>query len=130
MFQTQEWPFNTKCLSFLQLFVESVSLFFTFFNSDTKLDGFKTKFKFLELLICFIKHFLNLFLNLYLNMQQKQPSIDVLIKSCSENMPQTYRRTLISKYDFSKVAKQLYWNHTSVWLFSCKFAVYFENTFF
>ena len=28
------------------------------------------------------------------------------------------------------VAKQLYWNHTSAWVFSCKFATYFQNTFF
>ena len=27
-------------------------------------------------------------------------------------------------------AKQLYWNHTSAWVFSCKFAAYFQNTFF
>ena len=26
-----------------------------------------------------------------------------------------------------KVAKQLYWNHTSAWLFFCKFAAYFQN---
>ena len=25
--------------------------------------------------------------------------------------------------------KQLYWNYTSAWVFSCKFAVYFQNTF-
>ena len=31
------------------------------------------------------------------------------------------------KCDFDKVAKQLYWNHTSAWMFSCKFAVYFQN---
>ena len=29
---------------------------------------------------------------------------------------------------FNKVAKQLYWNHTSAWVFSCKFAAYFQNT--
>ena len=28
------------------------------------------------------------------------------------------------KCDFNKVAKQLYWNHTSTWVFSCKFAAY------
>ena len=27
------------------------------------------------------------------------------------------------------VISQLYWNHTSVWVFSCKFAAYFQNTF-
>ena len=37
--------------------------------------------------------------------------------------------TLIPKCDFNNVALQLYWNHTSVWLLSCKFAAYFKNTF-
>ena len=41
---------------------------------------------------------------------QKQLSRDVLKKRSSEN------RLQISKCDFGKVAKQLYWNHTSVWL--------------
>ena len=27
------------------------------------------------------------------------------------------------------VAKQLYWNRTSAWVFRCKFAAYFEDTF-
>ena len=27
------------------------------------------------------------------------------------------------------LVKQLYWNHTSVWVLSCKFAAYFQNTF-
>ena len=31
--------------------------------------------------------------------------------------------------DFSKVAKQLYLNCTSAWVFSCKFTVYFQNNF-
>ena len=30
----------------------------------------------------------------------------------------------------SVIAKQLYWNHTSAWVFSRKFAAYFQNTFF
>ena len=33
------------------------------------------------------------------------------------------------KCDFNKVALQLYWNHTSAWLFSCKFAVFFRTPF-
>ena len=33
------------------------------------------------------------------------------------------------KCDFNKVAKQLYWNHISAWVFSCKFAPYFQNNF-
>ena len=27
------------------------------------------------------------------------------------------------------LSKQIYWNHTSVWLFSCKFAAYFQKVF-
>ena len=34
------------------------------------------------------------------------------------------------KNDFNEVAKQLYWNRTSTWVFSCKFAAYFQDTFF
>ena len=48
-----------------------------------------------------------------------QPSIDVLKKWCSENMQQIYKRTSMPKYEFNKVAKQLYWNHTSALVFSC-----------
>ena len=44
-------------------------------------------------------------------------------------MQQIYRRTTMPKCDFNKVAKQRYWNHTSAWVFSCKFATYFQNTF-
>ena len=33
------------------------------------------------------------------------------------------------KWDFNKVALQLYWKHTSAWLFSCRFAADFQNTF-
>ena len=42
-------------------------------------------------------------------------------------MQQIYR-TRILKCNFNKVAKQLYWNHTSAWVFSCKFAAYFQKT--
>ena len=44
-------------------------------------------------------------------------------------MQQIYMRTPMPKCDFSKVALQLYWNQTSAWVFSCKFAAYFQNTF-
>ena len=33
------------------------------------------------------------------------------------------------KYDFNKVALQLYWNLTSAWVFARKFDAYFQNTF-
>ena len=60
---------------------------------------------------------------------QKHPFWVVLRERCSENMQQIYRRTTMPKCDSNKVPKQVYWNHTSVWVFSCKFAAYFQNTF-
>ena len=53
----------------------------------------------------------------------------VLTKRCFENMQQIYRRTPMPKCDFNKVALRLYWNRTSAWVFSCKFAAYFQNIF-
>ena len=44
---------------------------------------------------------------------QKQPSGAVHRKRCSENIQHIYRRTPMPK-----------------WVFSCKFAAYFQNTFF
>ena len=52
----------------------------------------------------------------------EQPPRGVIKKRCSENMQQNYRRTLMSKCNFN-------WNHTSAWVFSCKFVAYFQNTF-
>ena len=73
----------------------------------------------------------NQFLSIILFLDsQKQPSRGVLRKRCSENMQQMYRRTPMPKCDFNKVAKQLYWNHTSAWVFSCRFAAYFQNNYF
>ena len=66
---------------------------------------------------------------LYFYKPDQQPSKSVFIKSCSENMQQIYCRTSIPKCDFNNVAEQRYWNHASPWLFSCKFAAYFQNTF-
>ena len=60
---------------------------------------------------------------------QKQPSRGVLKKRCSENIQQIYRRGPMSECNFNKVTLQLSGNHTSAWVFSCKFAAYFENTF-
>ena len=45
-------------------------------------------------------------------------------KTCSENMQQIYRGTPMPNCDFNNVAK-----HISAWVFSCKFAAYFQNTF-
>ena len=61
---------------------------------------------------------------------RKQPPRGVPWKRFSENMQQIYRRTPLPKCDFKKVAKQLYWNRTSAWVFSCKFVAYFQNIFF
>ena len=44
-------------------------------------------------------------------------------------MQKILERTPMSKCDFNKVVLQLYWNRTSTWVFSCKFAAYFQNTF-
>ena len=49
-------------------------------------------------------------------------------KVCSKNMQQIYRTTM-PQCDFNKVALQFYWNHTSAWVFSFKFAACFQNTF-
>ena len=43
----------------------------------------------------------------------KQPFRGVLLKRCSENMQQTYRRTPMSKCDLNKVAKQL-WSEVGI----------------
>ena len=60
---------------------------------------------------------------------QEQLFLGVLIKSCSENIQQIYKRAPTTKFGFKKVALQFYWNQTSAWVFSCKFAAYFQNTF-
>ena len=59
---------------------------------------------------------------------QNQPPRGFLRKSCTENMQVIYRRTPIPKCDFNKVTKQLYWNHTSTQVYSCKFGAYFLST--
>ena len=45
-------------------------------------------------------------------------------------MQQIYWRATVLERDFHKVVKQLYWNHNLACVFSCKFAAYFQNTFF
>ena len=35
----------------------------------------------------------------------------------------------IQRCSYEKAVKQLYWNHTSAWVFSSKFTAYFQNTF-
>ena len=52
---------------------------------------------------------------------RKQPSGGVLRKRCSKNMQQIYRRDPCR----SVISIKLHWNHTSAWVFPCKFAAYF-----
>ena len=62
-------------------------------------------------------------------MSQRQSSRGVLKKRCSENMQQIYRRALMPKCDLDEVALQMFLNHTSAWVLSCKFATYFQDSF-
>ena len=66
---------------------------------------------------------------IFKNSFQKQPSRAVLRIRCSENIQEIYLRKPMPKCNFSKVAKQLYWNRTATWAFSCKSTAYFQNTF-
>ena len=74
---------------------------------------------------CLIVHILISVLNC-----EKQQSRGVLRKKYSKNMQHIHRSAPMPKCDLNKVAEQLYWNRTSAWVFSCKFAVYFQNNFF
>ena len=47
-----------------------------------------------------------------------------VLKICSKFIGKHPCRSLIL------IAKQVYWNHTSAWVFSCKFAAFFHNNFF
>ena len=60
---------------------------------------------------------------------QKQSPRRVRRKRCFENMQQIYRKTPMPKRYFNKAILQLYRNHTSAWVFSCKFTAYFQNNF-
>ena len=52
------------------------------------------------------------------------------VQRCSyENIQQFYRRISMPKCNLNKVALQLYWSHASAWVFSYKFAAYFQNNF-
>ena len=47
-------------------------------------------------------------------------------KKCSKFMGSTIS---MPKYNFNKVAKEIYWIRTSAWVFSCKLAAYFQDIF-
>ena len=58
--------------------------------------------------------------NIILAISSRSSRFRSVLRRCSENMQQIYRRT----------ALQLYRNLTSAWVFFCKFVAYFQNTFF
>ena len=60
---------------------------------------------------------------------QKQPSRGVPRKRYSEYMQQIFRRTPMPKFDFNKSSQQLYWNHTSAWVFSSNLLHVFRKPF-
>ena len=60
---------------------------------------------------------------------QKQPSAGVLKERCSKDIHKICRRVPIPKCDFNKFAFELYLSRTSVWVFPCKFTVYFQTTY-
>ena len=51
-----------------------------------------------------------------------------LMGECSGSMRRVCGVASVPKYDFNKVAIQLFWGHTSAWEFSYEFAVYFQGT--
>ena len=53
-----------------------------------------------------------------------------VLKICCKFTGEDPCQSVISIKLQSNFTKQLYWNHTSAWVFSCKFAAYFQNTFF
>ena len=60
---------------------------------------------------------------------QNNAMLEVILKCYSKKMQLTYKKAPVQKCDFNKVAKQFYWNLTSVWVFFCKFPAYFQNIF-
>ena len=63
-------------------------------------------------------------------MQQYAPLLNKISAKLWENQKQPSKGTTMPKCDFNKVAKKLYWNHTSAWMFSCKVAAYFQKHLF
>ena len=57
----------------------------------------------------------------------------LLISSGRSSRPEVFLRKgvlkICHKFTGEHPCKQLYWNRTSAWVFSCKFAAYFQNTF-
>ena len=69
-----------------------------------------------------------LFLSICLKYRSRRPercSLEKVFRKYAAN----WQENTMPKYDFNKVAKLLYWNHTSAWVFSFKVAAYFQNNF-
>ena len=107
-------------------FVESFFTMRRIFSSVT--SGFATQYELNQVCI-YHENCTKHVLNSCNHSVQRQPFRGVLLKKCSENNQQISRRKTMPKCDVNKVSKQLYWNRTSAWVFSCKFAAYFQNTF-
>ena len=73
-----------------------------------------------------------IFIAVKINSDQKE-RIYKAFKTMFNNSPEAaIQRCSYKKELYLKTLKnftQLYWNCTSVWMFSCKFAAYFQNTF-
>ena len=62
-------------------------------------------------------------------LELQKTSAQTHTKNLAEN-PKIIKNTLLKDANFLQNEKQqLYWNRTSAWVFSCKFAAYFQNTF-
>ena len=59
---------------------------------------------------------------------KKHPTNGVFRKRCSENM-QKIDTAPCRSVILIKLLCKLSWNHTSAWVFSCKFVAYFQNIF-
>ena len=68
-------------------------------------------------LIRIVKFLAKFFIVKKFHLLSEQSSEDVLKKSYSENLQQIFRIPPMPKCDFKEVAKQLYWNHSLVWVF-------------
>ena len=104
-----------------------------------------SKFSFLFPTFCFIWYafacwmYKNNNINIYLHANWKRRIVNTLassshpevflrksvLKICNKFTGEHPGRSVIS----IKLLLQLYWNHTSAWMFFCKFATYFQNTF-
>ena len=105
------------------------------------------------ILVCFllkslVVHYLSITLDkIALQIQSKFRSwlkfhsLAELEKSYTSSRPEVFLKKVFQKYaanlqenihtecDFNNVALELYWNRTLAWVFSCKFAAYFQNIF-